>query len=343
MRIKSAIQTTLLCVFLVGTLVACNTFSKILDSSAEIIEQESKKDETLPQDEIPATQTPLPSQENAIGTQVALSVQETMKAYQPTYTATQTFAPRPTRTETAEATAPLPVITASPVATKVPINEARYKGFSITLPQGLGYSWTAEEVEQSSDPNGPQTSHYIFHLNTSQENANIRKAKIYILPLDDYVEDNAWHYHIEELDNYRVSGDFSQLSPYDFLPFPRLFSGTQSFRSKIKAIAFQNGSGIRFLTAYENDLMPMHTNSLFYAFVGVTNDKNYLVAGVIPIFRSPLPQNTDYPNDYDSIITRYDQHISEGVQLLNETQDKDFGPNLEWIDALFKSMNLKQQ
>ena len=302
MKIRSALLLIMLCVFLTFSLTACNTSAKNWRSGAEIIEQETKEEESL-------------SQEDLVATQIAIFANETMQAYTATHTATSTLTPSPTASQTPTQTPTqmlpptqlIPLVTATPVPTRIQVNEAHYKGLSFVIPNGLNFSWTAEEIQQSPDPNGPQSEHYLFQL------------------------------------NYRTTGDFSQLSPYDFLPFPRLFSGTQSFRSKIKAVEFQNGSGIRFLTAYHDDYIPMSTNSLFYAFVGVTNDKNYLVAGVIPILSSPLPQTTDYPNDYDSIIHRYNQHIEEGVQLLNETPDKDFRPNLEWVDALFRSLNLKMQ
>lgn len=338
MKIRSALLLIMLCVFLTFSLTACNTSAKNWRSGAEIIEQETKEEESL-------------SQEDLVATQIAIFANETMQAYTATHTATSTLTPSPTASQTPTQTPTqmlpptqlIPLVTATPVPTRIQVNEAHYKGLSFVIPNGLNFSWTAEEIQQSPDPNGPQSEHYLFQLNNSQTNQHLRKARIYVFPLQDYVEENYWHYHIEELDAYRTTGDFSQLSPYDFLPFPRLFSGTQSFRSKIKAVEFQNGSGIRFLTAYHDDYIPMSTNSLFYAFVGVTNDKNYLVAGVIPILSSPLPQTTDYPNDYDSIIHRYNQHIEEGVQLLNETPDKDFRPNLEWVDALFRSLNLKMQ
>lgn len=338
MKIKSALVMTMLCVYLTLSLTACNTLEKNLHSSTDIIEQEDNTNGVL-------------SQEDSIKTQIAIFAEETMQAYTATHTATSTFTPSPTATEhptqTPTESQPLtdlmPQNTATHVPTKPPANEARYKGLSFIIPGGLTYSWTAEEKQQSADPGGPQSKHYLFNLNISQSNQHLRKAQIYVFPLQDYVEKNYWQYHIDELDTYRTTGDFSNLSSYDILPFPRLFNGSQAFRSKMKVIEFQNGSGFRFLTSYDEDYVPMSTNSLIYAFVGVTHDKNYLVAGVIPFTGSPLPQTTDYPNDYDSIILRYDEHIEEGVRLLNVSEDPAFNPSLEWIDSLFRSLNLTKQ
>lgn len=227
--------------------------------------------------------------------------------------------------------------------------EFRHMGLSFTIPAGLDYEVSLEEVDEAEDPSALfpgqiGAAHIIFHLNPQTPVEHIMKAKIMVFPMDSFMNVYVtWQTDIATLNLLRSSGDFSGYNPLEALPFPPIFGAMQMYHAKEKGLTFQNGSGIRFLTEYGQAYSPMATESLFYAFVGVTEDQNYIVVGTIPMGQSPLPEKVVWPSDMDAFYAQYDQLATNAAQLLNRTQDHEFSPNLELLDKMFESLRLSIQ
>lgn len=227
--------------------------------------------------------------------------------------------------------------------------EFRYLGLSFSIPAGLDYEVSVEEVDEVEDPDELfpgqiGAAHIIFHLNPQTPAERFMKPKIIVFPMDSFKRVyKTWQPYFETLKQLSISGDFSGYSPLEPLPFPPIFNAMQMYHAREKSIAFQNGLGYRFLTEYGQAYSLMATESLFYAFVGLTKDQNYLVVGTIQMEQSPLPDKIDWPTDMDAFYAQYDQLATDAAQLLNETQNSVFLPNLDLLDLLFESLRLSVQ
>ena len=134
---------------------------------------------------------------------------------------------------------------------------------------------------------------------------------------------------------------FSDYDVDEALPFLH-FNAAQMYHSNEKHHV-PNGSGIRFLTAYHQIYAPIVTQDLFYAFMGLTDDQNYFVVAIIPIYNSPLSRSTPLPPDGDPFYANYKQHLLNTANISNSTSPSDFDPNLDLLDKLFKSLRLSLQ
>jgi hypothetical protein len=132
------------------------------------------------------------------------------------------------------------------------------------------------------------------------------------------------------------------------LPFLPTFNAGQVFHSNEQSLAFQNGTGIRFLTQYAQAPYPVNNHSLFYTFQGITNDGVYYVSAILPInavFLSPdgnpdtvLPAD-GVPFDWNN-FENDTAHFELVKQKLNATDPDAFTPSLTNLDALIQSIQI---
>lgn len=349
MKKKTAFLIATLSFFLVIALTSCSFLSKALREGANKIEQESAKtDELSMDDHVASLVAEFNAQTQAAQTEAPAEVPT--ESAPPVEPAADTPVPSPTiESITPPTVTPLPTQAPIPQATSKPDKEVRLMGLSFTLPGDLDYTVTWEDVEEWPDPNtlghgNIGAGHILFHLNPSSDHQHTHDGpRIYVFPGHSY-----WKYYedlttLKALNLLRDSGDFSDYDVDEALPFPPLFNAAQMYHSNEKAIKFQNGSGIRFLTAYHQIYAPIVTQDLFYAFMGLTDDQNYFVVAIIPIYNSPLSWSTPLPPDGDPFYANYKQHLLNTANTLNSTSPSDFDPNLDLLDKLFESLRLSPQ
>lgn len=335
MKKKNSLFLAIMSICFVLTLSACNLLAKVLKEGADNIDSASSE-KLSPADEV----STLVAQ---FSTQTAQVKIETIPQDLPSE------APEPTLTETSPIDPTEENATLVPESPEAQGKDIRHMGLSFTIPAGLDYEVSMEEVDEAEDPSTLfpgqiGAAHIIFHLNPQTPVEHILKAKIMVFPMQSFMKVyETWQTEIAALNLLCSNGDFSGYSPLEALPFPPIFGAMQMYHAQEKALIFQNGSGIRFLAEYGQAYSPMATESLFYAFVGVTEDQNYIVVGTIPMGQSPLPEKVVWPSDMDAFYAQYDQLATNAAQLLNGTLDREFSPNLELLDKMFESLRLSIQ
>ena len=123
------------------------------------------------------------------------------------------------------------------------------------------------------------------------------------------------------------------------LPIPTLpiWPHTQVFRSQVKYLDFQNGSGVRFITQYAVEAVPVTNREIFYSFQGLTQDGSYYVAAYFPITAAGLDDEPIVEN-WEAFSAGYQNYLVETVGHLNTLSSDQFEPNLNLLDALIQSL-----
>ena len=341
MKKKTALFITTISLYLIFSLTSCSFLAKILREDANRIAQQSTKTKEINREDHVASLVA----ESATQTQASLV--ETPAPIEP---AADTPVPSPTIESIVQPTVtPLPTQESLALPTPKLDKEVRWMGLSFTLPGDLDYTVTVEEVEEWPDPNTLEfgkigAGHILFHLNPSYDYQHFHDGpRIYVFPGESY-----WKYYedlttLMGLNLLIDTGDFSDYAVNEELPFPRFFNAAQIYHSNEKVIRFQNGSGIRYLTAYRQACAPIVTHDLFYAFMGLTEDQSYFVVAIIPIYQSPLQWTTALPPIGDPFYDNYSQHLADVAYLLNGTNSADLYPNLDLLEKLFESLRLSVQ
>lgn len=263
-----------------------------------------------------------------------------------------TAAPEETNLEDAVA-ATLTAIALQSQPTPAPPTEAggvavSFSGNDFVIPQGLAGGAASALIPASLDPQAPFWDMYPAHIEFTLDG--------YILQ-DKFFEPLIRIYPASEFESAnegaaRIIGEMRALLAAQGAPLPSnipflpLFNAAQTFHSNEQFIPFQNGTGIRFLTQYGQDISPVNNHSLFYTFQGMTSDGKYYVSAILPVntpFLSEYP-SPEYPVPADGVPFDWEnwenaQAYMEAItQKLNNTDPAVFTPPLAALDALIQSL-----
>lgn len=221
-------------------------------------------------------------------------------------------------------------------------------GVSLTLPPSLAQSYRAQvdaAIPRTEGPafGGAAPEHVVitFDQDQIQFPGNPRERQIRVYPvsglraIDPFIG--------EEIDRLQVMLNKKPRSEEDSIVVMPMQYAAQIFHTQIKYLDFANGSGVRFLSAYAQDITPITNDNIFYTFQGLTTDGEYYISAFYPISSTALPntyeestaaQNMDeFAKTYTS---KYLPGVAEGLDSLPSDQ---FIPDLSELDNLVQSLN----
>lgn len=225
---------------------------------------------------------------------------------------------------------------------------------SFTIPIGIGNGAQAEAIAAVPSSNdvpwweiGPNYNKYLIQNYLLPE--TFHEPIIYVYPVAEYIQVNADIAGlIDELKT--IINTQGQPLPEN-LPFLPAFNAAQVFVSNEQFVKFQNGSGIRYLTQFDQAPAPINNHAVFYTFQGITTDGQYYVSAILPANAAFLPgyASPEYPVPPDGIPFDWDNYENMEAyfdavkQKLNSTDPNSFTPSLLNLDALIQSINVNLQ
>jgi hypothetical protein len=251
--------------------------------------------------------------------------------------------------------------TAAPVDTAQPGTpllvrgpDIAYQGVSFSIPEGVATGVSAQVIRASSGPDIPSWEVYPEHVD---------------LMLLEYPAQN--RYHQPRIVVYPVAA-FEQVSEGaaqviaalrqllaerpdtlpQTLPALPLFNAAQVFHAQVEYLDFQNGSGVRFLTQYDQNFAPINNQELIYTFQGLTSDGKTYVAAILPV-NAPFLANEERPDapvpqggipfpqpDSPNFGEEFGGYLDTVARKLEETAPETFTPDLSKLDALVQSIEV---
>jgi hypothetical protein len=119
----------------------------------------------------------------------------------------------------------------------------------------------------------------------------------------------------------KLLDDEPQMLGIEFPPVAGHTGARQILRSGVKYLEFHGGRGVRFLTVYQGDPLPVANRDVAYVFHGLTNDGRYWVTLNFPLNARLLPA----PDvalaelaDYDHFIAGHAKYIVELAHKLDD-------------------------
>jgi hypothetical protein len=126
------------------------------------------------------------------------------------------------------------------------------------------------------------------------------------------------------------------------LPYGLFIDAHQSFRAHATRVAFKSGKGFGFLTQYDIEPTLVNNENLVYVLQGVTADGKYYVLAEFHV-ASPLaaPRPGESHDGYSITNEKgYAAYVAKTAKKLEASPARDFTPNLEKLDELFKSITV---
>ncbi len=170
------------------------------------------------------------------------------------------------------------------------------------------------------------------------------EAKIAVYPLESYraLEPDIVNEQVTLLQSLTSGATVPTVGSFgSALPFLPVFNAAQVFFAQYQVLPFVNGNGIRFLTQYAQDSVPINNNDLFYAYQGMTADGQYWISAILPINHPMLPADANnLPNGqtWEEFANSYESYIANMVNQLNSQPPASFIPTLTALDALVSSI-----
>jgi hypothetical protein len=127
----------------------------------------------------------------------------------------------------------------------------------------------------------------------------------------------------------------------DQLPFLPPFNAAQVMHAQVQYLDFKSGKGVRFLTQFDQAPLPINNYELFYTFQGLSSDGKYYIAAVLPVTNPELPASSEVSEQQAETLNDFPNYISGVVSLLNQQPADSFTPDLNKLDALMGSIEVR--
>ncbi len=224
---------------------------------------------------------------------------------------------------------------------------ADFNGSSFNYDLALAQQITTTTVPgENAGPDGPYWGTFPaydqFNFAGYPSQNTYHKPRIEIYPVDEFSNINAAAKdQVEKLK--QLLGD-APGAP-EQIPLIPIFNAAQVFRSQVKYLNFQSGQGVRFVTQYDQAIIPINNQEIFYTFQGLTSDGRYYVTAIFPVATSALPATGEVSQDQMQTFSTADgfqNYLNQTVQSLNGLSASDFTPNLDLLDALIKSIRVQK-
>jgi len=224
-----------------------------------------------------------------------------------------------------------------------------YENVSFVIPSGMASSANTETMTSvdtnSSAPWEIAPTHLRFTLTGYPLQGKFFEPQIYVYPADEYAQVNS--VASEQIERLKKALAGSPLLK-ETLPNVPFFNAGHIIAANIQLIKFQNGSGVRELTQYDQYPAPINNHELFYHFEGLTSDSKYYVIAILPVTAPILPEDekpeSSVPAGGIPIPTSvgpndtYDFSVTE---KLNSQAPDSFTPSMTMLDALIQSILVK--
>ena len=262
--------------------------------------------------------------------------------------ATPTAAPVAASTATSTAVTEGPTTTPVPEPTVEPTKSV--PGVNLTLDPALGKSVSTQIMPAVPKTEGPAfgdaaPQHVLVSFDGEAPNPDdARQRHINIYPVEGLRSiDPSISKIIDQLKQTLQRKPKTIRGAAPFLP---AYNASQLFYSNLEYVKFANGEGLRFVTAYAQDVEPITNEGIFYTFQGLTSDGKYLISAVYPVAAEGLPKkfdDTPAATDYEAFAKGYEKYLDVTTAQLNKLTPQQFTPDLSKLDNMMASLQAEPQ
>jgi heat shock protein HslJ len=219
-----------------------------------------------------------------------------------------------------------------------------------TLPETTKAICVYEMPYNDTQPPGPSgLPDHIEILFSTEDPAQVQATDpiLYIISVEKYTSlwneagNPAVEQEIERLRQLLLEKPQLLTTNVPVLPFERV-TGTSDFQSNILYLDSQQATGIRFITRFTQNPVPVSRDNppIFYVYQGLSLDGAYLVSFFYPVVIPSLPSSTEITQDeINQVESNPEAYLATKSEQLNTLQSTDFEPDLAVLDQVTQSLN----
>lgn len=222
-----------------------------------------------------------------------------------------------------------------------------YEKLSLVYAPSLAKGMRGEVVPAAPADSAPwdqAPEHFMITLDDYSLPSTFHQPQINIYPVKAYAaKDESAAKVISDLQALIKTQPKLDAHAKDALPFLPIWNAAQIIHTNLAYVKFANGSGVRYLSYYAQDVSPINNNGLFYTFQGLTSDGQYYVSVLLPVNNSAvLPATGELSgDDYQKFADNFEKYLNETITQLDAQPAGGFSPSLDVLDNLVKSIQVK--
>ncbi|MBI3166362.1 MAG: hypothetical protein IPG44_08225 [Anaerolineales bacterium] len=227
-----------------------------------------------------------------------------------------------------------------------------FQNISLVIPDGLAGGASSELVpaadETNAGPWGISPEYVEFVLMDYPLTGNSLPPVIRIYPAQDYAAVNPWAKNSLEKLQAILANPSMPLTNENLSTIPFNGAAGQQYAAQAKILPLNNGNGVRMVSQYGQFPGHVVNNGSYYHYEGLTGDGKYMIAVMLPILlplqstaENPDADGIPYPSDPVQDENGMNAYYQGVVDLLNSASPDSFQPNLNALDALVQSIQIK--
>jgi hypothetical protein len=224
-----------------------------------------------------------------------------------------------------------------------------YENVAFVIPSGMASGANTETMTSVDTNSGAPweiaPTHLRFTLTGYQLQGKFHEPGIYVYQADEYAQANS--IASEQIERLKKALAGSPLLK-ETLPNVPFFNAGHLIAANIQLIKFQNGSGVRELTQYDQYSAPINNHELFYHFEGLTIDSKYYIIAILPV-TAPILAEDEKPESsvpaggipIPTSVGPNDVYYFSVTEKLNSASPDSLTPSITMLDALIQSILVK--
>jgi hypothetical protein len=208
------------------------------------------------------------------------------------------------------------------------------------LEPALAPGFTCLSIPEDSTQGIP--AHIELSFSARLVNDSTYTARVDVYPLDRFniLQPDTVPPAVSQLQGL-VSGSQGSDQGLPFLPVP---DQPELFAAQYKVISFGSGTGIRYLTQFNQKPTPVNNQEMVYTFQGLSSDGAFWVSAVLPASTPMLaPDAKTLPGgvNQDQFAASFDSYIAGITAELNGLPSSNFAPDIDLLDGLVASIKIQ--
>ncbi|MBZ0296623.1 MAG: hypothetical protein K8L99_28940 [Anaerolineae bacterium] len=231
-----------------------------------------------------------------------------------------------------------------------------YQGIHFSYDPALAYRVEVDATapvtppEAESSMYGEMPGYTRFSLVGYPTLGRIQEPQLFVMPVDEFpAEDQPYGAQLQQLQSLLAAQPDSSPAAdpgsqnHESLPIFPLINAAQTIVSQPQYHRFEDGEGLRYITYYAQSAEPLASNDLFYTFTGISDDDQYVVAAIFPLFAGFLPQGTTVYNiaEYERFMMNYQTYLDGLLLQINVMDQSAYLPQIDRLDAVIASLTLE--
>lgn len=219
--------------------------------------------------------------------------------------------------------------------------------YSSTVAENVAITHYAGDPVDGAGPGFSDAAHFTFNLYSEPYPELVGEAfpaRIRVYRMDDLMQYDFMADKLGEVQWMLTTRPdlVEYYEPDKPLPYLPILPHGQVLRAQASYVESDSLQGIAYVTSVQfAAIEPLLSDSMIYAFQGISSDGQYYVSADFALDVSVFPETTPENFEIEAFVNNFSAYLLESVTALNSDDGSVFAPQLETLNAVIQSMTFE--